>query len=160
LSNKDAIAAEADNKTKPDILFSSVTDPSKILFRHEEDKFVDFKTQPLLPRMLSHEGPGLAAGDVNDDGLQDLFIGAAAGYSSAIFLQKKDGTFARKDMIAVNTADNMGALFFDADIDGDADLYISSGGSAVVKKDDTTFSIICCLMMAMGILIKKFSCPL
>ena len=139
LNNKDAIGAEADNKTKPATLFSSVTDRSKILFRHEEDKFVDFKTQPLLPRMLSHEGPGLAAGDVNDDGLQDLFVGAAAGFSSAIFLQKKDGTFTRKDMTAVNTADNMGALFFDADNDGDADLYISAGGSAVVKKDDTTF---------------------
>jgi hypothetical protein len=139
LDNKNAIDEKKISEAKPVALFTSVPGNNGILFKHEEDKFVDFKTQPLLPRMLSHEGPGLAVGDVDSDGLDDLFVGAASGFNAAIFLQKKDGTFSERKLPFVNEADNMGALFFDADNDGDVDLYISAGGSSEFKKDDTRY---------------------
>jgi enediyne biosynthesis protein E4 len=139
LNIADAIEEKTTSKIKNNSLFSPVANNGGIGFKHEEDKFVDFKTQPLLPRMLSHEGPGLAVGDIDNDGLNDLFTGAASGFNAAIFCQKKDGTFARHELPFTNAADNMGALFVDADNDGDADLYVAAGGSSVVKKDDTTY---------------------
>lgn len=121
------------------VYFSPVNNNNGISFRHQEDKFVDFKTQPLLPRMLSHEGPGIAVGDVNGDGLEDFFAGAASGALPVIFLQNKNGAFERKEMTVSNEADNMGALLFDADNDGDNDLYIAAGGSSVVKSIDSLY---------------------
>jgi hypothetical protein len=139
IDNKDAVEEKKITKVKTEEWFTSVHGNDGILFKHEEDKFVDFKTQPLLPRILSHEGPGLAVGDVDNDGLNDLFVGAASGFNAEIFRQNKDGTFSEQKLPYVNAADNMGALFFDADNDGDVDLYIAAGGSSVYKKDDTSY---------------------
>jgi len=101
-------------------------------FVHAENDFVDFKREPLLLQKNSVSGPCLARGDVNGDGLDDLFAGNAAGAPAALFLQRADGTFSRS-----NTAlwekekdfEDTGALFFDADGDGDADLVVCGGGS-------------------------------
>ena len=139
LDIKDAPDTAVSEKVNTASLFAPVVGKANIPFKHEEDKFVDFKTQPLLPRMLSHEGPGLAVGDMNNDGFSDLFVGAASGFTGVIFQQKNDGTFSERKLPFVNAADNMGALFFDADNDGDEDLYIAAGGSSVVKKDDTMY---------------------
>ncbi|MCK0144554.1 VCBS repeat-containing protein [Arenibacter sp. F26102] len=98
-------------------------------FIHKEDDFVDFKVQPLLPHMHSRNGPGLAVSDVNGDGLEDIFIGGALGQSASIMLQKPDGQFVPSLLDNANYED-MGALFFDADNDGDQDLYVVSGGSS------------------------------
>lgn len=132
----DTIAAKADEMISNGGLFEGYT---KLDVSHKEDNFVDFKNQPLLPKMLSHEGPALAVADVNGDGLDDFFTGAAAGSSPVLMLQQKNGAFSKKEMTLVNTADNMGALFFDADNDGDVDLYIASGGSAD-KNNTKTFT--------------------
>jgi enediyne biosynthesis protein E4 len=139
LDIKDASEEKKVSEPKPSAFFTAVAVTNGISFRHEEDKFVDFKTQPLLPRMLSHEGPGLAVGDIDNDGLSDLFVGMASGFQAMIFHQSKDGSFVQQKMPFMNAADNMGALFFDADNDGDADLYIAAGGSSAYKKDDTTY---------------------
>ncbi len=139
LNYNDATEQKAGRESKNPSLFSSVTGSRGISFKHEEDKFVDFKTQPLLPRMLSHEGPGLAVADIDNDGLNDLFAGAASGFNPVVFRQQKNGTFSRQQLPFTNVADNMGALFFDADNDGDADLYIAAGGSSVFKNNDTTY---------------------
>ncbi|MGJ8695764.1 MAG: FG-GAP-like repeat-containing protein [Verrucomicrobiaceae bacterium] len=103
-------------------------------FVHEENEFNDFSIQPLLPNKLSHFGPALASGDLNGDGLVDIFVGGAAGSAGQIFLQKSGGVFERKEcaaLVADAVSEDVDAVVFDADGDGDADLYVVSGGNRV-----------------------------
>jgi enediyne biosynthesis protein E4 len=101
-------------------------------FTHAENTYNDFKSQILLPYMLSRSGPCLAKGDVNNDGLEDLFVGGASGQSGEIFLQQKSGQFTPKSQAIFKqdiASEDCGATFFDADNDKDLDLYVVSGGS-------------------------------
>ncbi|MFZ9661198.1 MAG: VCBS repeat-containing protein, partial [Chitinophagaceae bacterium] len=98
-------------------------------YLHKENEFVDFKIQPLLPKMYSQGGPGIAVGDVNGDSLDDFYIGGAAGSDGALFIQRKDGHFSRQSLSKPHFAEDMGVLFLDADKDDDLDLYVVSGGS-------------------------------
>ncbi len=98
--------------------------------RHQEKPYDDFAREPLLPNKMSQLGPGQAWGDVDGDGREDLFLGGARYGARRILLNKGGGQFAESanrfadDLLC----EDMGALFFDADGDGDADLYIVSGG--------------------------------
>ena len=97
-------------------------------FVQQENPFNDFKVDPLLPWRYSQSGPCLAVGDVNGDGRDDFFVGGAATYAGTLFLQQAGGAFTQKKLPDVNFEDT-DALFFDADQDGDLDLYVVSGGS-------------------------------
>jgi hypothetical protein len=112
-------------------LFSSRSERTKIRYRHNERQFIDFDIQPLLPHLYSQEGPGIAVGDVNSDGLDDFFIGGSTGYPGMIFTQQSSGTFNSYPLPDNNNYEDMGALLFDADGDGDNDLYVVSGGSGL-----------------------------
>ncbi len=81
--------------------------------------------------MYSREGPGIAVGDVNGDGLDDFFIGGATGLAGAIFFQKESGNFSSRPLPGNPNHEDMGAVFFDADADGDLDLYVVSGGTGL-----------------------------
>ncbi len=116
--------------------FTEVTDSLGITFKHQEDLMVDFKLQPILPHMHSRNGPGIAVADVNSDGLEDFFIGGAAGQTGALFLQQKNGSFESKDWDFDGNFEDMGVLFFDANTDGHPDLYVVSGG--VINSSDNT----------------------
>ena len=98
--------------------------------RHEENHFNDFKTQSLLPYFYSHEGPALAAADLNGDGLTDFYLGGAANQAAQLYLANADGW--RPVRVPAFEADaaceDVAACFLDADSDGDADLYVVSGG--------------------------------
>ena len=136
----DAYFPDAMQSLSPDnLLFTNCNEEVQIKYKHQEDEFVDFKVQPLLPHMLSREGPGISVSDINADGLEDFFVGGAAGYKGHLFIQKKNGTFSQQELTDSNAADNMGTIFFDADLDGDNDLYIANGGVGIKKNGDPVY---------------------
>jgi hypothetical protein len=108
--------------------FAPVSERIKPSFKHEESDVNDFEVQPLVRRKYSQMGPGIAIGDVDSDGLDDFFIGGALGQSGAIYKQTREGNFVVNSYIPTEKNEDMGCLFFDADQDGDLDLYVSSGG--------------------------------
>ena len=112
--------------------FKNVSKDNRINFVHRESDFNDFERDPLLFHMLSTEGPRMCKGDVNGDGLDDIFICGAKGQPDALMIQRRDGTFKsveeplfEKDKIA----EDVDCALFDADGDGDPDLYVASGGN-------------------------------
>lgn len=110
-------------------IVQDITNTHGLNYLHKEDDFVDFKVQPLLPHMLSKNGPGIAVSDINGDGLEDFFIGGTSAGSGNLFIQNAKGDFTKHLLADSSLSDDMGVLFFDADNDGDKDLYIVGGGS-------------------------------
>ncbi len=103
-------------------------------FVHQEDFQIDFNEQFLLPHQHSLQGPCMAVADVNGDQLEDIFIGGAAGAKSVLFLQQKDASFQKTAFQKDTKYEDVAAVFFDFDKDGDQDLYLASGG-VVASKD-------------------------
>jgi hypothetical protein len=97
---------------------------------HRDSLFIDFNVQPLLPHLLSEYGPGLAVGDVNGDGLEDLYRSGSHFFRGELLLQEAGGGFrAGTQVQAKPESEELGSLLFDADGDGDLDLYLVGGGS-------------------------------
>lgn len=105
---------------------------SPINFKHIEHPSYEFNREPLIPYTKGFEGPKITIGDINNDGLDDIFIGGAKKQTGALYIQDGNGSFSisfqedlEKDAVNEDT-DN---IFFDADNDGDSDLLIVSGGN-------------------------------
>lgn len=117
------------NTTEP--MFSLVKNGFE---KHRENDHIDFYYERNIPRMLSREGPKAACGDVNGDGLPDIYIGGAAGQGGQLYLQTAKGGFVKKEeQIFKQLADfeDVAVLFFDCDNDGDQDLFVGAGGNNI-----------------------------
>ncbi|GAC1646872.1 MAG: VCBS repeat-containing protein [Gemmatimonadaceae bacterium] len=113
-------------------LFTDVTAQIGLEYVHRANDFVDFDREPLIPKLLSTEGPFVAVGDVNGDGLDDMFIGGAKGQAGQLLIQQPDGRFVRSNpglFEQDSVSEDLGAVFFDANGDGYPDLYVVSGGN-------------------------------
>lgn len=116
--------------SKPDALFTKVNDSCKVHYQHQENEHIDFYAEPLLPKMYSQGGPGIAVGQIDGQPGTDFVLGGAKGFAATLFLQNRDGSFAKKTMMTDEAEhEDMGMLLFDYDNDGDDDLYVVSGGS-------------------------------
>jgi len=130
--------AEAKGQTSPSLKnnatpwFTDITLKLGLDHRHADPEYNDFSRQYLLPHKLSDQGPGLAVGDMNDDGLEDFIVGGAYNRSAYLFFQRQDGTFTKEALTShqeEKEAEDLGLLLFDYDNDRDLDLYITSGSN-------------------------------
>ena len=134
LSQKKA-TLDFDYKTihKPqNAVYQDISKISGLNFVHQENNFNEFNREALMPFSCAAEGPAMAIGDVNNDGLEDIFMGNAKWKIGQLYLQNKNGSFSKspqKDIERDSTCEDTAALFFDLDNDGDNDLLVGSGGN-------------------------------
>lgn len=113
------------------LIFNEIIGNKPVDFRHIENDFNDFEREKLINHMISREGPRMAKADLNGDGFEDVFVGGAKDSPGALFIQQKDGSFKPTNTQVFENdkvSEDTDASFFDADQDGDFDLYVTSGG--------------------------------
>jgi len=116
-----------------------ITARTNILYNHKENSYHEFEREPLIPHMLSTEGPGLVVADFNHDSLDDVFIGASRLGKSAVFLQQKSGKFIRTLQPGFEVDTNfefVAPCTADINNDGFPDLVIANGGNEFYGSDE------------------------
>lgn len=119
-------------------MFEDITKQVGVTWHHKENDFVDFNVQYLIPHEESTRGPKIAVGDVNKDGLDDFYVCGARGQPGALMIQQKDGTFVPSDTALFShfaICEDVDARFFDANGDGNLDLWVVSGGNQMPVSD-------------------------
>ena len=112
------------------LVFQDITDSLKLKIKHSETVFNDIRRNPSLLRNQSKNGPSISIGDIDQDGLDDVVLGNDKGEKPVILKQTAEHTFLKLDLALDSLPEDVGTLLFDADNDGDLDLYVVSGGSA------------------------------
>jgi len=116
-----------------------ITNETGVSYLHEENPFNEFDREPLIPFMTSREGPALAVGDINADGLDDVFIGSSKFKKPALFMQQSNGKFLRSDQPALDadsTYEDVDAVWIDVNNDSFNDLVVASGGNEYYGNSD------------------------
>ncbi|RDC61785.1 VCBS repeat-containing protein [Adhaeribacter pallidiroseus] len=125
---KPALNNQAGTSKQPAI-FQETAVQHGITYRHAEDDKIDFNIQKTLPHKFTQAGPGIAVGDINNDKLDDFYVGGSAGKPGTFFLQQASGQFkaSTTNYTSPKPEEDMGMLFLDVDNDRDLDLYVASG---------------------------------
>ena len=142
INKKNAKYVNSDTKSKP-TRFMDITKSTGMNIFSEEKDFDDFAIEILLPHKYSTMGPALAVGDVDGDGLDDFYIGGSQGIAGRIYTASGTSFIPidNKAFVLDQKYEDLGAVFFDVDNDGDQDLYVASGGggdiavSPILTKD-------------------------
>jgi enediyne biosynthesis protein E4 len=116
-----------------------ITDKVKLNFKHTENNFVELDREPLIPHLTSTEGPALAVGDLNGDGLDDVFVGNAKWEKAGMFFQSSTGNFNKINCPALeldSVYEDIEALIVDVDNDKDNDLIVGTGGNEFYNTDE------------------------
>ncbi|RFZ81091.1 RNA-binding protein [Mucilaginibacter terrenus] len=128
---KDSYVLEGQSFNKTS-LFEEVTKSLGVNYVHQSEDFIDFNIQKLIPHKLSEYAPAAAVGDVDGNGLDDMVVGGTSKYPAQLFLQQATGKFLQRNLTSTAASTikykDEGLLLFDADGDGDLDLYAASGG--------------------------------
>ena len=136
---KDAKTKGTNEKVKTKSIFEDITEKVGLNFKHQENQFDDFIYQVLLPHKTSEYGPALAVGDIDNNGLDDIYIGGAYGHTGKMYYQNEDGIFieiSNEVWEADKNQEDVSATFFDANGDGLQDLYVVSGGNEAESGND------------------------
>lgn len=115
-----------------------ITKQTGIDFVHQENVFQEFNREQLIPQMNSTEGPAVAVADINHDGLEDIYLGAARGFERKVFLQQANGKFTKLSQPALALESNyedVCAVWADVNADGNVDLVVGSGGNEYFGQD-------------------------
>jgi hypothetical protein len=133
IQQTDAMPATGTEESCPDPGILLTLDSDRGLdYEHQENDFVDFDRDRLLFHMLSTFGPAVSVGDINGDNLEDIFFGGSRGASGVFYVQHANGDFSRfESPVLINDAgsEDVDSELFDADGDGDLDLYVASGSN-------------------------------
>jgi enediyne biosynthesis protein E4 len=115
-----------------------ITAETGLAYLHQENHFVEFDREFLIPHMISTEGPALAVADIDHNGLDDVFLGSARDKKSAVFLQQQNGRFYQKTIPAIDDDsmyEDVAAAWADVNNDGHTDLVVAGGGNEFYGKD-------------------------
>ena len=126
---KDAQLAESIARNQSIGLVKEISKDIGIDYTHEEADFIDYNIQRNIPHKFSQSGPSIAVADMNGDLLEDFILGGSKDQHATLYFQQSDGTFKNKELLKTDELphEDMGTLLFDADQDGDQDLYVVSG---------------------------------
>jgi hypothetical protein len=116
----------------PNSVFDDISSQVQLNWKHRENDFNDFNVQYLIPHMESTRGPRLAVADVNHDGLDDIYTCGAKEQPGSLLIQEKGGRFRSADAELFDKfkmAEDVDAIFFDANGDKVPDLFVASGGN-------------------------------
>jgi hypothetical protein len=134
--NYNSITSFWQNMTRP---MENIAQKVGLNYLHKENPFIEFDREPLIPHMVSTEGPALAVADINHDGLEDVFIGSSKTYHNAIFLQEPGGRFVKTEqteMAKDSMYEDVDAHWVDVNNDGNTDLIVTSGGNEYYGEDE------------------------
>ncbi len=140
IDQKNAGLAQKDKPIALTPIFEDVTKNYQLNYEHYEMDYIDYNVQPLLMHKLSQYGPGIAVGDINNDQLEDFYVSGSHFKRGRFFVQQAEGGFTMQDLLGEGVEkekleEELGSLLFDADMDGDLDLYLVSGGYEYTKEN-------------------------